>query len=604
MSKRQSLTDMMGAMRPQDRSFFTRQFSRRNVIQGSGLGVAGLAVAGLFSGAAAAPTTAYAGRSAMQDGVLPDDAAPLENQVFRTATNPTNAKVLDFYEQVYERPVPADLFSIPLVRLTKNFEIIPGAATEWSGSEDGTTWTFTLTQGLTWSDGNPVTAHDYVRTFQYAADPEHAWDFTWFWSGNIVNFAEAVAGEVPLEEVGVQQGANEYEVVFETVEPSPYLVAKLLYSVPLSAAALDEYGPLYNTNPDTHVSSGPFKLEEWARDQQIVYSRNEAFTGDIEIPFQTIITKMADPSTHFTLFEADQIDYMEGPAPAELEIMEATPDAAEQIYQGVGDFRCFYFAFDVTREPFDNLQVRQAFSHVVNREAMQEQIWGLQSIAAPSFLAPGYPASNTEALASIQNFDPERGKQLLAEAGYPEGEGFPELVMNVVGGQGPVYDATAQAYAAMLNDHLNIQVELQTLDPQAYYAAMNAKPTEILFGFISYGMDYFDPSNLLGVWLSGGRHSWSNEEYDALVNEATTSLGSPEERIATFQEAERILVEDVPAVFTYFETPVQLIKPYVTGEALEPDENGIAAVHWPAFAMFGTSLEGLYIAEGAPTGRT
>ena len=593
----QSLVDMM---RPQDATFFRQQFSRRDVMRSGTAATAGFAAAGLFGGL---PLTAYAGRSVLQDGALPEDAAPAENQVLRAATNPTNAKVLDFYEQVYERPVIADMFSESLVRLTKNFEIVPGAATEWSSNEDGTVWTFTLKEGLMWSDGNPVTAQDYVRTFQYSADPEHAWDFTWFWNGNIVNYEEATAGEVPVEEIGVRQGANEYEVVFETIDSAPYLAAKLLYSTPLSAAALDEYGPLYNTNPETHVSSGPFKLEEWVRDQQIVYTRNEAYTGDMQVALQEIIVKMAAPASQFTLYEADQIDYMEGPAPAELQIMEADPETAAQIYQGVGDFRCFYFFFDVEKAPFDDLQVRQAFSHVLNRDAMQQQIWGRQAIAAPSFLAPGYPASNTEELASIQRFDPEVGKALLAEAGYPDGEGFPSLTMNVVTGQPPIYDASAEAYASMLLEHLNVEVEIQSLDPQAFYAAMNADPDEILFGFISYGMDYFDPSNMLGVWHSSGRHSWSNEEFDQLVDEATTSLEEEDVRLGMFQDAERVLVEDVPAVFTYFATPIQLVKPYLTGPALEPDVNGIQAVHWPGFASFGSVLEELYVSADAPTGR-
>ncbi len=159
--------------------------------------------------------------------------------------------------------------------------------------------------------------------------------------------------------------------------------------------------------------------------------------------------------------------------------------------------------------------------------------------------------------------------------------------------------ATCQAYASMLAEHLNINVEIQTMDRQAFYADMR----DILFGWVSYGMDYFDPSNMLGVWHSTGRHSWSNEEYDALVEEGTTSLASQEERIAIFQEAERILVEDVPAVFTYFQTPIQLIKPYVTGPALEPDNNGIQAIHWPAWATTGHTLEELYIRADAPTGR-
>lgn len=596
MTSRPSFKDHVNLMRPQDAAFFRRQFSRRSAIQAGAASAGAFAAAGLFG---ALPPTAIASASVLQDGELPADAAPPEDQVLRVASDPTVATVLDFYEQVYARPGIADLFSMPLVRLTKNFEIVPGAATEWSGNEDGTVWTFKLTEGMMWSDGNEVTANDYVRTFQYAADPDHAWDFAWFWSGNILNFTEAYAGDVPVEEIGVRVGENDYEVVFETTEPAPYLAAKLLYSQPLSAAALDEHGPLYNTNPETHVSSGPFKLEEWARDQQIVYTRNEDFTFDMDVALQRIIVKMAAPATSFTLYEADQIDYMEGPAPAELQIMESDPELSEQIYQGVGDFACLYFFFDVRAEPFDNLQVRQAFSHVIDREAMEQQIWGLQARPAPSFLAPGFPASNTEELASIQSFDPELGRQLLAEAGYPDGEGFPELTLTFRGGGTPLEEATVQAYAAMLNEHLNINVEIQTMDRQAFYDGM----TDIQFGWVSYGMDYFDASNMLGVWLSGGRHPWSNEEYDALVQEATTSLAAEEERLALFQQAERVLVEDVPAVWAYFTTPVQLVKPYLVGPALEPDNNGIAAVHWPTWATTGHSLEELYISADAPAGR-
>jgi ABC-type transport system substrate-binding protein len=599
MTKRPTFLESIGSMRPQDAAFFRRQLSRRGTLKAGGA----LAAAGLFTGPVAAPLTAFAGPSLLQGASLPEDAAPPENQVLRVASNPTNAKVLDFYEQVYERPGIADIFSEPLVRLNKDFEIEPAAATEWSSNEDGTVWTFRLTEGLMWSDGNPVTANDYVRTFQYSADPEHAWDFTWFWDGNIANYTEAMAGDVAPEEIGVRVGDNEYEVVFETVDPAPYLAAKLLYSLPLSAAALDEHGPLYNTNPDTHVSSGPFKLEEWVRDQQIVYTRNEAYSGDMDVALQTIIVKLSDPSANFTLYEAGQIDYMDGPAPAELQIMESDPETTEEIYQGVGDFRCFYFFFDVDTEPFDNVQVRQAFSHVLDRDLMQQQIWGRQAIAAPSFLAPGFPASNTEDLADIQNFDPELGRELLAEAGYADGEGFPSLTMNVVTGQAPIYEATAQAYASMLNEHLGIEVEIQSLDPQAFYAAMNADPDEIQFGFISYGMDYFDASNMLGVWHSSGRHSWSNDEFDSLLQEATTSLEEEDVRTAMFQDAERILVEDVPAVFTYFATPIQLVKPYLVGPALEPDVSGIEAIHWPGFTTMSTVLEEIYVHADAPTGR-
>jgi ABC-type oligopeptide transport system substrate-binding subunit len=152
----------------------------------------------------------------------------------------------------------------------------------------------------------------------------------------------------------------------------------------------------------------------------------------------------------------------------------------------------------------------------------------------------------------------------------------------------------------MLKENLNIEVELEEHDSQGFTAALNAKPTQILLGWVRYGMDYLDPSNMLSVWKTGGRHSWSNPEYDAKLKEASEYLGAPEERIKLFQEAERILVEDVPAVFVYHGTRVQFIKPWLKGDFLKPDKNGISAMHWPAYTTMDTVPEEMYVSSDAP----
>src|SRR5918997_5763537 len=193
------------------------------------------------------------------------DAAPPEQQVYVAPANPTTDLTPDFYEAVYQRPSDAssDIFSDSLVRMNRNFEIVPGAALSWEGNEDGTVWTFQIDPDLMWNDGTPVTANDWVATFRYGADPEHAWDFTWYFQGVMKGWNEAIAGEIPLEELGVRQGANEHELIVETEVPAPYLPSMLLYSCPLSAAALGEHGPFYTSNPETSVSSGPMRLAEW-----------------------------------------------------------------------------------------------------------------------------------------------------------------------------------------------------------------------------------------------------------------------------------------------------------------------------------------------------
>ena len=569
-----------------------QQRLRRREVLGGAFGLAGLSALGLQpTGVAAQAATPVVG----------EDAAPAEQQIFVVPGNSNNDLTPDFYEAVYQRPGGSqDIFSDPLVRMNRNLEIIPAAATSWEGTEDGTVWTFQIDPNLVWNDGTPVTANDWVTTFRYGADPEHAWDFAWFFMDIIVNWTEATEGTVPTEELGVRVGANDRELVVETVNPAPYLPAMMLYSNPLSAKALEESGPLYNSDPATSVSSGPFMLSEWVLDQRVVFVKNPDYAGTLITPIEQVVIKLADLSTWFTMYQNDEIDFMEGPAPAELQIAQA--EFPDQIYSGVGDFKTYYLFFDPTKAPFDDPLVRQAFSHVVDRDAIAQAILGPAGFPAVSYLMPGFPGANAEELAGIQNFDPALGQQLLAEAGFPGGEGFPPQTM-WLRNENPLNQTIANAIAAGITEHLGIQIEVQNQDSATFMDALTAKPTEILFGYVSYGMDFFDPFNMLSVWLSGGRHSWDNEEFDTLVREAAAFTGDPDERIEMFHEAERVLVEDVPAVWVYHVTPVQLIKPWVKGAFLEPDVNGITALHWPGFTGMSTVPAELYISNEAPVGR-
>src|SRR5919108_1253058 len=333
---------------------------------------------------------------------------------------------MDFMEGVYNRAGNADLFTEPLVRLTKDFEVIPGVASKWEPSADGKTWTFFLDRGLMWSDGAEVTADDFVETFRYSADPKHAWDFTWYWSGVIKNYTEATKGSVPQSEIGVRTGADKYQLVFETVDPVPYLPAQLLYSWPLSKAGLMKYGSgKYNTNPGTSITMGPYMLAEWAPDRRFVVKANPKYTGKLKPLIQQLVANVVTGGSDFARYQAGEIDTAEVSGPAEIKLVEADPNLSKQFYKNPQDFRTFYLFFDVTTPPWDNLKVRQAFSHAVDRDAIIKAILAPLAIPAYSFLMPGFPDANSEGLKSIQSYDPEMARRLLAEAGYPNGQGFP-----------------------------------------------------------------------------------------------------------------------------------------------------------------------------------
>ncbi|MBU6349265.1 MAG: peptide ABC transporter substrate-binding protein [Chloroflexi bacterium] len=532
---------------------------------------------------------------------LPADAAPLDQQVLVYPYNGWRTfTTIDFFQAVYERADSlTDLLSDALVRLDKDFQVNPGAATEWSVDESGLVWTFKLDPNLMWNDGTPVTADDYVATFRYGADPEHAWDFSWYYQGVIRNWTQAVAGEVPVEEIGVR-AVDAQTLEFTTEAPAPFLPAMLVYSATFQKAALEAHGGLYNSNPETSVSAGPYQLVEWTKDQRLVYAINPDYKGT-NVPYieRIVVVNIGQPSQLMPAYEANEIDFVNGGgtlSPADLEIIGADPDLNAQYHPHYGDFRTYYFAFDTSQPPFDNLLVRQAFAHVLDRETILANVVKRQGMAAYSFLMPGFPAANSSAHQETYAFNVEGAQQLLAEAGYPNGEGFPKLTLKLRA-EGPTPLAVAQAYAAALKESLGIEVEVNNMDFKAFMDELNAKPTGVQFTLISYGMDYLDPSNMLGVFLSGGRHPWSNAEYDSLVRDASSFTGDPAERVQMFQEAETILVNDAAFVFAYHQTPGDLIKPYLKGPALEPDANGVAAWHWPGFSSFSNLLSGVYISN-------
>lgn len=545
------------------------------------------------------------GGATLPNGVtLPADAAPADQQVFITHyDNTSDFTTIDFYESVYKRGgAITDILSDPLVRLDKNFKIQPGAATKWEVDSTGLVWTFHLDPNLVWTDDTPVTADDYVATLRYGADPKHAWDFTWFFQGVIKNWTEAVAGKVPLDQLGVS-AADAHTLQVTTVAPAPYLPAMMLYSNPLQKKSLDAHGGLYNSDAATSVSSGPFVLKEWRKGDRLIYTANPKYKGNNKPFIQRIVVIGAAPSTDFASYQAGEIDFVTGSnlSPADNEIIGKDPALQKETHPQPNDFRTDYLFFDTKNPPFDNIKVRQAFSHVIDRDSLIKQIIKpSQGIPAYSFLMPGFPASNSAGLKDIQSYDVAKAQQLLADAGFPGGKGFPKITL-WLRNEAPVRQAVAAAIAASIKQNLGIEVEVSNKENKTFTDAMNAKPTQIQFGMVSYGMDFLDPYNMLSVWLGGGRHNWNNSQFDDMVKKAGAFTGDPATRIQMFQDAEKLLVTEAPGVFIYHRYQSDLYKSYLKGSELEPDQNGVAAIHWPGYSNYDTVIGSMYISKDATT---
>jgi ABC-type oligopeptide transport system substrate-binding subunit len=552
--------------------------------------------------AAAAKPTAAAAAAAPANAApsLPADAAPLDQQVLVMAyDNTADFTTLDFFQSVYGRAgANSDLLTEPLVRLNKNFEIVPGAATKWSVDSTNLVWTFNLDPNLIWSDDSPVTADDYVATFRYGADPKHAWDFTWFYAGIIKNWDDAVASKVGLDQLGVT-AVDAHTLQITTQQPAPYIPAMMLYSQGMQKKALDAHGGLYNSDPATSVSDGPFILKEWRKGDRLELDANPKYKGNNKPFIQKVINIGAAPNSNFAAYQAGELDFVPGAnlQPADNEIVAADPQLTKETHPHYGDFRTDYLFFDYQNPPFNDLKVRQAISHVIPRDDLIKQIIKpSQGIPAYSFLMPGFPAANSDGLKDIQNYDPAKAKSLLSDAGFPGGAGFPKLTL-WLRNEAPVRQSVASAIAASITQNLGIQVDVSNKENKTFTDAMNAKPPQIQFGMVSYGFDFLDPSNMLSVFQGDGRHNWKNAQYDAQVKAAAAFTGDPATRTKMFQDAERLLVSDVGGVFIYHRTVADLYKPYLKGTELEPDKNGFAAMHWPGYVNFSTLVSSMYISK-------
>jgi peptide/nickel transport system substrate-binding protein/oligopeptide transport system substrate-binding protein len=344
-------------------------------------------------------------------------------------------------------------------------------------------------------------------------------------------------------------------------------------------------------DPKTTISCGAYIIKNWEP------TRWELAANDKAAPdLQPLIKRMINvpyPNA-FQAYQAGQIDTTSISDAASLETVLNDPNLSKDVYPDVGDFRTDYFFFNVTKAPFDNLKFRQALSHLLDREAIVKNITKALARPAYSFLAPGFPAANPEGLRPIQSYDTDMAKKLYADSGVK--------VQNLTityRDDWSFYAAITAFYADAIKTNLGINVDIKKLPGKDFMAALLAKPTQVDFGTISYGMDYLDPSNMLGVFVGsnkGGRHVWNDTQYQDLLAKAGP-MTDIQARTALYQQAEKIMTESAAFVWLVTRTPLNLYKPYIKGPAMAPGKvNTNPGVAWPGLSSsFTANLETTYI---------
>lgn len=504
--------------------------------------------------------------------ILPTDAAPPEFQHLRIFE--LNNRYMDRATSSYQKVFGFALTNEPLTRVDRDFNLLPAAATHWEVAENGYTWVFHLQKDLVFGDGRPVTAYDYEDTFRRWADPKTGFDFEWYYQP-IRNWGEVVAGRMPLDSLGVE-ALDSHTIAFTTSLPTPYTPVLLNYSWVTPTHLYEKYGAAWSTRPETHMGNGPFRLKEWTINDRIILEPNPTYRGPNKPYLEQITANLfnaaAEPP-YLAAYEAGEVDYIMLNNQAEINRVMSNPDLNSHLNSYV-DFLTYYLMIDTRNAPFNDLRVRQAFSHAIDQTALMNSALRYIGLPASSMLPAGFPAANTEALSTIQHYDPDLGRQRLSEAGYPDGKGFPPINM-WLRGEPMVINTAAEAVQAMLRQNLNIDVGVRNVERKVFTEAMNAK--EITLALIPYRYDYMDASNLLTLWLSSGRHPWRNKYFEELVLRANVLVNNPNLRTQLYQEAEEILVRDVGGVFLWHTIINEMWRPYVRGVALEKNNWGYKA---------------------------
>ena len=463
---------------------------------------------------------------------------------------------------------------VPLLQLNEKNIVADGGADRVTVSEDGLTYTFHIREGMTYSDGVPVTAHNYAYGIKRACSPVvagyysnilYAIDGCQAWREADPASGDAAALEAAFDESVVALDDQTLQIrLAHMAGYFPYVMTTwVTYPVREDLVGDD---PEWWRTVENYVGNGPFKLASHTEDQEWVFERNDSyFRGAPGI--QTLVYRIVtSPETEFLAYREGEFDII-GASSTLLPQIEADPELSQQL-QRSADATTHYIGFNNAAAPFDDVLVRQAFSAAMNREQYINQILNGVNLPAGTFLHPGVPGYQTD---YQQTFDPELAQQLLAEAGYPEGEGFPTLQL-FYNSESAIAQQIATFWAQGYEDVLGVTVEPTPIDVAELSEMIANRDPQLLMWFNYWLEDYPHPQNWLSMVFGPGSTTkplgWDNEEFNALVTEADTL--PLEEALPLYQQADALLAEQAPVAFTVHGEALVLINPRIQGYVTYP----------------------------------
>ncbi|WP_010240803.1 peptide ABC transporter substrate-binding protein [Clostridium arbusti] len=454
---------------------------------------------------------------------------------------------------------------------------IAGVASKWDITDGGKHYTFHLRKEAKWSDGKPVKAQDFEYAWKRALAPETASDYAYqlyyLKGGEAYN-----QGKASVDQVGVK-ATDDYTLDVDLENATPYFLGLMSFPtyMPVRKDIVDAHPKDWAIKGATYVSNGAFKLQDWKPKDSLNFVKNTNYWNAKNIKLDTLKYTVLDQETSYlSAFQSSQIDMIYAP-PAE-QIPTLLKNGTAKTYANLGTY---YYSFNLAPDAakinpdaakvMQNPKVRQAISLAIDRTKLVKDVTKGGQNPATSFVPKGITIDGKD-FKDKEYYKPTadvaQAKQLLAEAGYPDGKGLPSLEVIYNNGQG--HQSIAQAVQDMLKKNLNINITLRSVERTVQLN--DTTKHQYIMARNGWSADYADPMTFLDMWVTGAGNNvagYSNPDYDKLIDAAKGETDVAK-RTTEMHEAEDILMKDMPVIPLYEYNYVVCEKNYVKGVNVSP----------------------------------
>jgi oligopeptide transport system substrate-binding protein len=461
--------------------------------------------------------------------------------------------------------------------------VLDQAASPPQVSADGKTITVKLKPGLTWSDGKPLSAKDFVYGAQRQLSPVVAGDYAFtlyaLAGGEAYNEADpkktSAADLQKLRDAVGISAPDDTTIVYKLADPAPWFLSVLATwnGLPVRQDLITQGGAAednqdWTQDPKRYIGNGAYVLTKHEANVQFVFDSNPKYVRGAP-PIKTVQYYMIkDNAVAFNAYKAGDLDVMDGRltggvGPLIKPAIDADPQLTKELNIVPGSCS-FYLGFNNTLKPFDNMKVRQAFSAAFDRDTFAKQVEKGLVLPANQFLPTGFPGYYQDIPA--QKSDPAAAKKLLADAGFPNGQGLPAIKFTY--SNTDTNKLIAQAAQAMFKQNLNVDITLDPVEPKAFTALTKKQETVPQMFRLGWCQDYPDPQDWYStVFQSSSTVShtgWKSDKFDQLTKAADIELDA-KQRDSLYQQAATILNTETPVAFIYWATSASLYKPRLQG---------------------------------------